>query len=205
MKRKQKRINPSAAPVRRSSGPQKAAPPKPASEDDSVETDPEDVPPVKDEPRTSRRDFLARTGQILVGACGVASVAGAARLALPNVDDRGARRFRLGVLSDFKMNTLTWLRERDLFVSRDEQGIGAFSSKCTHLGCTVQRTDFGFLCPCHGARYDPIGTVIRGPAAAPLPWYPVVLYPDGRLWVHLDEPRETAGPTALLTLKETPT
>ncbi|MGP1384373.1 MAG: cytochrome b6-f complex iron-sulfur subunit [Thainema sp.] len=41
---------------------------------------------------------------------------------------------------------------------------------CTHLGCTFpwNETDQQFQCPCHGSRYAPDGSVIRGPAPLPL-------------------------------------
>jgi cytochrome b6-f complex iron-sulfur subunit len=152
------------------------------------------------EQETSRRSFLSGAGQVLTGISGAAAVIGAIRLTVPNFDDTREARFVLGRLSDFKMNTLTWIREKELFVMRDEQGIGAFSSRCTHLGCTVQRTETGFLCPCHGARFDALGAVVHGPAVKPLPWYRVVRYPDGRLWIHLDEPASMPGPTAVAEL-----
>jgi Rieske Fe-S protein len=39
---------------------------------------------------------------------------------------------------------------------------------CTHLGCRVHPVDAGFVCPCHGSRYDREGNVIAGPARHPL-------------------------------------
>ncbi|MEH1866318.1 MAG: cytochrome b6-f complex iron-sulfur subunit [Nostoc sp.] len=41
---------------------------------------------------------------------------------------------------------------------------------CTHLGCTFpwNALDQQFQCPCHGSRYAPDGTVVRGPAPLPL-------------------------------------
>jgi Rieske Fe-S protein len=85
--------------------------------------------------------------------------------------------------SDFKTGTLTWLPDHQLFVLRDGTGFGAFSSRCTHLGCTVRRTADGFFCPCHGARFDEQGSVVAGPAREPLPWFEVWAEPDGRIWV----------------------
>jgi Rieske Fe-S protein len=47
----------------------------------------------------------------------------------------------------------------------------AFSSTCTHQGCTVTRIDQGkIICPCHGSQYNIAdGSVAQGPAPAPLP------------------------------------
>jgi cytochrome b6-f complex iron-sulfur subunit len=41
---------------------------------------------------------------------------------------------------------------------------------CTHLGCTFpwNAMDQQFQCPCHGSRYAPDGSVVRGPADRPL-------------------------------------
>ena len=49
--------------------------------------------------------------------------------------------------------------------------VHAFSSKCTHLGCTVGKVAGGkIFCPCHGSVFDAdTGAVLQGPATAPLP------------------------------------
>lgn len=45
----------------------------------------------------------------------------------------------------------------------------AFSSRCTHLGCRIDRIlDGEAACPCHGSRFRPDGSVAQGPAARPL-------------------------------------
>jgi Rieske Fe-S protein len=47
----------------------------------------------------------------------------------------------------------------------------AFSSTCTHLGCTVNKVADGLIqCPCHGSRYSIVDASVKaGPAPKPLP------------------------------------
>jgi Rieske Fe-S protein len=49
--------------------------------------------------------------------------------------------------------------------------VHAFSSTCTHQGCTVAKVANGKItCPCHGSVFDAnTGAVLAGPAPAPLP------------------------------------
>lgn len=66
---------------------------------------------------------------------------------------------------------------RPIIVSR-EAGAGelaVFSSKCPHLGCTVQwdeRKDL-FLCACHGGQFYRDGNVKAGPPPSPLERYQI--------------------------------
>jgi Rieske Fe-S protein len=59
-----------------------------------------------------------------------------------------------------------------LAVHRDEDGaIHSMSAVCVHLGCIVtwNAAEKTWDCPCHGSRYDAVGTVINGPANSDLP------------------------------------
>jgi Rieske Fe-S protein len=45
----------------------------------------------------------------------------------------------------------------------------AFSSRCTHKGCAVNKVADGTIdCPCHGSKFNLDGTVAKGPATEPL-------------------------------------
>jgi cytochrome b6-f complex iron-sulfur subunit len=84
---------------------------------------------------------------------------------------------------------------------RDERGVAAISSRCTHLGCTVTANARGFECNCHGSAFARDGRVVRGPATRPLEWYLVVLGDDGELRVDLDQ---TVSSTTRLAVPEPP-
>ena len=52
-----------------------------------------------------------------------------------------------------------------VIVSKGKGHINVFSSKCTHLGCLINKTENEVLiCPCHGSQYAFDGKVIKGPA-----------------------------------------
>jgi glycine/D-amino acid oxidase-like deaminating enzyme/nitrite reductase/ring-hydroxylating ferredoxin subunit len=60
---------------------------------------------------------------------------------------------------------------RRLAVYRDEDGtVHRLSATCTHLGCVVHfnSTERSWDCPCHGSRFAIDGSVLNGPAPAPL-------------------------------------
>jgi Rieske Fe-S protein len=47
--------------------------------------------------------------------------------------------------------------------------VHAFSGRCTHLGCRIDRViGDEAVCPCHGSRYKSDGTVAAGPATRSL-------------------------------------
>jgi len=54
---------------------------------------------------------------------------------------------------------------------RDHDGeLHEFSAVCRHLGCIVKWNSLekSWDCPCHGSRYDALGTVLQGPANSDL-------------------------------------
>jgi len=73
-----------------------------------------------------------------------------------------------------------------LLVRTGARAFTALSAVCMHQGCLVVMATAQpvFVCPCHGSRYDHSGAVVRGPAADPLPAFPV-RYADGVLTITL--------------------
>ncbi|HET8603012.1 MAG TPA: Rieske (2Fe-2S) protein [Marmoricola sp.] len=62
--------------------------------------------------------------------------------------------------------------DRQVVVTQPAKGtFKAFSSICTHAGCTVGQVAGGTIdCPCHGSEFSiKDGSVVRGPATQPLP------------------------------------
>lgn len=70
-----------------------------------------------------------------------------------------------------------------LVLIRDPKGIAAFSLLCTHQTCLIEQDAQaeGFVCPCHGSKFDALGRVISGPASEDLPWYSLRLLMNGNI------------------------
>ena len=66
---------------------------------------------------------------------------------------------------------------RPIVLLQHEDGIHAFEGTCPHYGCGLWEgtlEDHTLTCPCHGSQFDVRdGTLIHGPATAPVPSYDV--------------------------------
>jgi isorenieratene synthase len=66
-----------------------------------------------------------------------------------------------------------------IFVRAGAADVVAFDLRCTHQGCPVQprasNAGGGFVCPCHGGRFDDDGAVVAGPPPRALARLPVLL------------------------------
>tara|TARA_R110000787_G_scaffold82077_6_gene177726 strand:- start:217 stop:525 length:309 start_codon:yes stop_codon:yes gene_type:complete len=49
-------------------------------------------------------------------------------------------------------------------VKLEANNFAASLLSCTHNGCAVTPAENGFVCSCHGARFEHLGHVIKGPA-----------------------------------------
>lgn len=157
-----------------------------------------DKKPAEEQPKPagteSRRDFLWKVGCVALGAAGLEAAGATLRFARAPVSYGPSQRRVLGDLQRFPPGAAVYVEDAGVFVLRDAKGMRAMSATCTHLGCTV-RSDAdsgGFVCPCHGSRYDAEGKVLGGPAPAPLPFVRVDQDRRGRLVADLSKPVDAA-------------
>ena len=133
----------------------------------------------------NRRDFL---NEIAAGALGISGLGGAVvtlNYISPNVLFEPPARFRIGPPDDFPADSVSFLREQQVFVVRTSEGVFAVSAVCTPLGCITEwKPDDNMIeCPCHGSKYTRDGTKVAGPAPRSLPHFNIQLGPDGQLVV----------------------
>jgi Rieske Fe-S protein len=145
------------------------------------------VSPQDDKP-LPRRTFLT----LSLGWCSAllalgASLAAAGRFLVPNVLYEPSRRFKALKPEDYPEGP-TFLPNLRVFLFRKGNSFRAVSAVCTHLGCTVNLAGSGFHCPCHGSVFDQSGTVLGGPAPAPLAWFELTLSRDGHLVIDTSQP-----------------
>lgn len=69
-------------------------------------------------------------------------------------------------------------RQSRVAVMRAGEEIYALGLTCTHLGCLVNVTPNGLVCPCHGSTFNRAGEVLSGPATRRLDRFEVRLEGD---------------------------
>ena len=138
------------------------------------------------ENKKSRREIFTIIGffGIAFGIIGYAF--SALRFIFPNVLYEPSASFKIGKAEQYKLNSPLFIKERNIFVFCDSEGIYSISSKCTHLGCNVgwKQDQETFECPCHGSIFSKDGKVKEGPAPRGLEWYAIGLGADGNLVVN---------------------
>ena len=116
----------------------------------------------------SRKEFLSIVTRLLLWASGLLSLGGVLRFLSYQPAAPPPRRFIIGMPTDYPIGSRTLLAAVPAVLFHTNQGFSVLSLVCTHLGCTVEQSAGGFLCPCHGSHYDRGGKVTKGPALQPL-------------------------------------
>ena len=143
---------------------------------------------AKGKEKVSRRDFnwLAVAWTFFAASAG-AGLTAMGRFLFPNVLTEPPSSFKVGVPTDFAIGAVD-VRFKEKFrvwVVRNEQGMYALSSICTHLGCTPNwlEAETKFKCPCHGSGFYMSGVNFEGPAPRPLERVAISLADDGQVLI----------------------
>jgi cytochrome b6-f complex iron-sulfur subunit len=138
----------------------------------------------------------------------LAALGAMTRFMFPNVLFEPAMTFKAGFPEEFSLGVDERFKEKfGVWVVRNESGIYALSTTCTHLGCTPNwlAGESKFKCPCHGSGFYMTGINFEGPAPRPLERYRVVLADDGQVLVdktkiYQQEKGQWADPESFLNL-----
>jgi len=107
------------------------------------------------------------------------------RFFFPNVLFEPVQTFRAGYPEDYEAGEvdLRWKAKYATWIVRNDEGIYALSTTCTHLGCTPNwlAAEQKFKCPCHGSGFRKTGINFEGPAPRPLERFKIVLADDGQI------------------------
>jgi|TARA_Y100000815_G_scaffold111231_1_gene99863 cytochrome b6-f complex iron-sulfur subunit len=107
------------------------------------------------------------------------------RFFFPNVLFEPVQTFRAGYPEDYEAGQvdLRWKAKYATWIVRNDEGIYALSTTCTHLGCTPNwlAAEQKFKCPCHGSGFRKTGINFEGPAPRPLERFKIVLADDGQI------------------------
>lgn len=141
----------------------------------------------------SRRDFLGLASIGMAVLASIPVIGGAFRMVKANVRYEESTKFKIGMLEDFPVGSVKKIDDKKVFIFSDENGLFAMTAVCTHLGCIVFKTEWGFQCPCHGSQYNGSGKVIGGPAPRSLAWFEISQDIDGTLVV--DASKEVSAGT----------
>ena len=137
-----------------------------------------------------RRDFLVKATAVVSGAGVAAACLPFVSSMNPSADvlAKAITEFNLSGMNPGDLRTVAWqgkpvfvLRRTQEQITEMEASNGGLDPQpdnqrvqqpewlvvvgvCTHMGCVPNRERPGWLCHCHGSRYDDSGRVLRGPA-----------------------------------------
>ena len=145
------------------------------------------APPAK--AAVPRRSFIS--WMTLAWAAFTASMLAAAtattRFMFPNVLFEPPPTFKAGFPNEIQIGQVDerFKQKFAVWLVRDNNGIYALSTVCTHLGCTPNwlEAEQKFKCPCHGSGYYKTGINFEGPTPRPLERYAISLADDGQILV----------------------
>jgi len=157
----------------------------------------------------SRRNFFSRAGWVAFFSFVASFLVGSLRFMFPRVLFEPSPVFKAGYPDDYPVGVVNtnYVKEKRVWIVRNEEGIYAIIAICTHLGCTPRWLDAEnkFKCPCHGSGFTREGVNFEGPAPRPLERCQVTLAEDGQILINksikfLEEKGEWGRPGSILSV-----
>jgi len=144
--------------------------------------------PSSADPRAERASLSRRAVlKLSLAASGVLAAGGLVEYLQYSEAAAAPTTFELDRPETYALGSATHLAQPGAWLLRDARGLYALSTRCPHLGCTVERQVDGFTCPCHGSQFAPDGLLRRGPATRPLVYLKLTQGSDGRRVLHADQ------------------
>jgi len=134
----------------------------------------------------SRRRFLMLAWRGLMGLIGSLMVGGVIRFFSYQTGPKRKTQFELGPLDDFPPDSVKPIAEAQAIVVHTPAGLYALSALCPHLGCQIEFSNDGLVCPCHASRFDLNGERVNGPAQQSLRRLRLELSGDKKLILFID-------------------
>jgi cytochrome b6-f complex iron-sulfur subunit len=130
-------------------------------------------------PRLSRRNFLKMgLGTLATLAALESGVMGFMFLKSRADETEVEGIVTAGQLENFLPGSITAFEQSGFFVvCTEERELLAISSRCPHLGCSVnwQSEKNQFICPCHASSFDKFGNFESPPVPRPLDIYEITI------------------------------
>jgi len=144
------------------------------------------TPSSAEKPGLNRRDFINLLSKALLATSGLLGLGGLLRFFAAPAEDPPPTQFDLGPAENYPLGSVTFINQSEAVLSHTPQGFLALSTVCPHLGCLVNPDQDGYICPCHGSRYDKDGEVLRGPSKQGLRQLRLQESPSGDLTLYTD-------------------
>jgi len=141
------------------------------------------------EPSLDRKGFIGwlTAGWVAFAAATGGFVTMIIRFLFPNVLFEPPQSFKIGYPDDFTIGAVDtrFKKQYSVWIVRNDEGLYALSTVCTHLGCTPNwlSSEQKFKCPCHGSGFRATGINFEGPAPRPLERFKVYRAEDGQIVV----------------------
>ncbi len=125
-----------------------------------------------EEGSATRRRFFSYVGWGSFVAFFTGCILASTRFLFPRVLYEPSLRFFAGKPEDYQVGEIStrMKKEQRVWIVRNEEGMFALISICTHLGCTPiwHQSEERIKCPCHGSNFLKDGLNVAGPAPTPL-------------------------------------